>query len=413
MSGADLSQPRKYVPPAMKTTRLIVLSPALLLAASVVSIAASAQYRFEGPRNPLVVIEETATDYNIQISLIPVAAFDPPTNDKLSLAKSRGVALMALARHLKVPPASEMAVSGFQITDSHMDGALRVVQASLPRSGVRIALRNEDCLALPVGTNTTQMRYSAPTSSPLLTRAGDYLDSVRELRDVCRELLAQSSSSAITDEVAADLEQTMMDKFAILGKQVDADTLLLTVERDEVRKELQANLAALIQRLRQVLNLSLVRSMTSDEPFASYLKADAMLLQFGGTRAIMLPQTNSAMILSVASTAVKDNSASDRIRMQKVCRNKALAALLSQDKGLQVRYAIKTEDQTVVALREGKEVAASLESTLETTAAAVEGFAKDLPVVGTWYSRDQGLFFLALGRITERCGHQGETEEKK
>ena len=397
----------------MKTTQLIVLSTAVLLAVSVVSIAASAQYRFEGPRNPQAVIEETATVYNIQISLIPVAAFDPPTNDKLSLAKSRSVALMALARHLKVPPASEMVVSGFEIKDTRMDGALRVVQASLPRSGVRISLRNEDRLALPAGANTTQMTYSAPTSSPLLTRAGDYLDSVRELRDVCRELLAQSSSSEIVDEVAADLEQTITDKFAILGKQVDADTLLLTVERDEVRKELQANLAALIQRLRQVLNLSLVRSMTSDEPFASYLKADAMLLQFGGTRANVLPGTNSVMILAVASTAVKDNSASDRIRMQKVCRNKALAALLSQDKGLQVQYAIRTEDQTVVALREGTEAAASLESTLETSSATVEGFVKDLPVVGTWYSQDQGLFFLALGKITERHGNHIETEEKK
>ena len=57
----------------------------------------------------------------------------------------------------------------------------------------------------------------------------------------------------------------------------------------------------------------------------------------------------------------------------------------------------------------GKEETASLESTLETTSAQVEGFVQALPMVATWYSAARDMYFLAIGTVV---GHQQNKGDK-
>lgn len=378
---------------------------AILCGGAAVSLASSG-YQFDGPRNPQAVVDETATQYTLQVKMLPVSAFDPPTNDKLTLAKSRSVAFMALARHLKIPPTSELSVAGLQITGKRMDGELMVVQVALPKSGVKISPRTESVTGQPTATGNVPAIQPGPIGSSLLTRIGDYQDSARQLWDIFMEQLNPSAALELTDERIADLEQAIAEKFEMLGKAMDADMLLLTVERDELRPEIKTIQDGLLEQLRQAVNMRAVSSMVAEEPFASCLKADPILLQVGGARIIMLQKTNKSLIVSVASTAAKDNSVADRVRMQTVCRSKALAELLSQQKGLQVKYALQAKDQTVVVFRDGKEETESLESTLETTSAQVEGFVQALPVVATWYSAAGDMFFLAIGTIIEQTGNR-------
>ena len=380
---------------------------AILCESAAVSLASSV-YQFDGPRNPQAVVDETATQYTLQVQMLSVSAFDPPTNDKLTLAKSRGVAFMALARHLKIPPTSELSVTGLQITDKHMDGSLMVVQVALPKSGVKISPRTESAPAQPTATGYALAIQPGPVGSSLLTRVGDYRDSARQLRDIFLEQIDSSATPELTDEIIADLEQSISEKFEMLGKDMDADMLLLAVERDELRPEMKAIYDGLIERLSHTANLRAVSSFVAAEPFAACLKADPILLQVGGSRIIVLPRTNQAVIVSVASTAVKDNAAADRVRMQKICRSKALAELLAQEKGLQVKYALWAEDKTVVVYEDGKEETASLEGTLETTSAQVEGFVQAMPVVATWYSAAGDMFFLAIGTVAGHKQNQGD-----
>lgn len=380
---------------------------AILCGSAAVSLASSV-YQFDGPRNPQAVVDETATQYTLQVQMLSVSAFDPPTNDKLTLAKSRGVAFMALARHLKIPPTSELSVTGLQITDKHMDGSLMVVQVALPKSGVKISPRTESAPAQPTATGYALAIQPGPVGSSLLTRVGDYRDSARQLRDIFLEQIDSSATPELTDEIIADLEQSISEKFEMLGKDMDADMLLLAVERDELRPEMKAIYDGLIERLSHTANLRAVSSFVAAEPFAACLKADPILLQVGGSRIIVLPRTNQAVIVSVASTAVKDNAAADRVRMQKICRSKALAELLAQEKGLQVKYALWAEDKTVVVYEDGKEETASLEGTLETTSAQVEGFVQAMPVVATWYSAAGDMFFLAIGTVAGHKQNQGD-----
>ncbi len=153
-----------------------------------------------------------------------------------------------------------------------------------------------------------------------------------------------------------------------------------------------------------------VTSMTAAVPFDRYLKADRLLLQYGGTRMILLPESNWVMIVSVAFTAVKDNSGADRVRMEKVCHQKALAGLLTEKQGIKMKYALESWDATTSVFDDGQEQTASLETTLETTSAQAEGFIRDLPVVGSWFSDDGQLFFLAIGAVCKRKGLAGTQE---
>ena len=136
-------------------------------------------------------------------------------------------------------------------------------------------------------------------------------------------------------------------------------------------------------------------------PFDEYLAAKPLLMEYAGATVIKL-KDGRMVILSVASTTVNNNSAKDRLRMQKVCKSKALANLVAEAKGIQVAYASKVEDRTQVTVENGKETGKSIEDVLEVSETTVEGLVANLPVVGTWYSKDQSVFYLAVGVILDK-----------
>ena len=133
-------------------------------------------------------------------------------------------------------------------------------------------------------------------------------------------------------------------------------------------------------------------------PFDEYLVAKPLLMEYAGATVIKL-EDGRKVVLSVASTTVNDDSAKDRLRMQKVCRSKALANVVAEAKGIQVAYASKVEDRTQVTIANGKETGKSIEEVLEVSKTTVEGVVANLPIVGTWYSKDRTLFYLAVGVI--------------
>ena len=109
-------------------------------------------------------------------------------------------------------------------------------------------------------------------------------------------------------------------------------------------------------------------------------------------------------MLAVASTVLKDSSAADRLRAEKVCRVKAFACLVQERKGVQVFHTEESRDKTVVVNLDGKEHGTSVSESLEVTKTKVEGIAKDMPVVGRWKSKEGDVFYLAIGGIVNKKG---------
>ena len=63
-----------------------------------------------------------------------------------------------------------------------------------------------------------------------------------------------------------------------------------------------------------------------DDAFRPYLASNVLIMELTGAKVIRLPR-GKTVIISVASTPLKDGSAKDRLRAEKVCRVKALSLI--------------------------------------------------------------------------------------
>jgi len=140
-----------------------------------------------------------------------------------------------------------------------------------------------------------------------------------------------------------------------------------------------------------------------DKPFDAYLLANSLLMEVTGAKVLRL-ENGHQIVLTGASTALENDSASERLRAEKVCRIKAFVNIVSQKEGVQVARVEQLKEKTVVTLQDGKETGKSVSELLQITTAKVEGVAKNLPVVGRWKSSDGKVFYLALGVECDRKG---------
>ena len=131
-----------------------------------------------------------------------------------------------------------------------------------------------------------------------------------------------------------------------------------------------------------------------------------------GAKIIKLPKKRS-VVLAVASTVLKDDSADERLRAEKVCKTKAFAYVVQERKGVKVFHTEESKDKTVIVNEDGKEHATSVSEFLEVTKTKVEGIAKDMPVVGQWKSKKGDVFYLAIGGIVNRKGNLVKGEASK
>ncbi len=141
-----------------------------------------------------------------------------------------------------------------------------------------------------------------------------------------------------------------------------------------------------------------------DRAFAPYLQANPILMAVPGAKIIRL-EDGKQVILAVASTVLADDRAKTRLDAEKVCRVKALASVVGEQKGVQVAHVEKVEERTVLVLEDGKERGKSVSEVLQITTARVKGLAPGMAVVGRWKSKDGQTFYLALGRVCDRKGN--------
>src|SRR5262249_817721 len=121
------------------------------------------------------------------------------------------------------------------------------------------------------------------------------------------------------------------------------------------------------------------RDVEISKPFDVYLRANSLLMSVTGAKIIRLPD-GKRMIVGVASTPIRDGSAKDLKRAETVCKNRALANILAEKKGVQVAHVEKVEKKvTVVLAPDGKEKAKTVSQYLEMTRSKVEGVVRDFP----------------------------------
>src|SRR5262249_29021771 len=80
------------------------------------------------------------------------------------------------------------------------------------------------------------------------------------------------------------------------------------------------------------------RSVEIDPRFEGYLRTNPLLMAVPGAKVIRLDNGNQ-VVLAVASTVLKDDSAEERLRAEKVCRIKALASVVAEKQGVQIAHS--------------------------------------------------------------------------
>jgi hypothetical protein len=141
-----------------------------------------------------------------------------------------------------------------------------------------------------------------------------------------------------------------------------------------------------------------------DKDFADYLQANPVLMATSGAKVIRL-KDDRTVVLAVASTALKDNSAAERLRAEKVCRVSAEASIVAQRQGVQVGRLERLEEKTRVVLEDESEKGRSVSELLQITTTKVEGLVRGMPVIGRWKSKERDVFYLAIGAVCDRDGN--------
>lgn len=156
---------------------------------------------------------------------------------------------------------------------------------------------------------------------------------------------------------------------------------------------------------------SIFRDVEIEAEFEPYLTSHRLLMEVAGSKVIRLAD-GSHVVIAVGSTVLKDPSAKERLRAEKVCRVKALASLVAQKQGIQIAHTEEVKEETVIVLENAKERATSVMEVLEITKSKVEGITRDMPVIGRWRSKDGETFYLAIGAILDKEGTPLSSRDK-
>ena len=148
------------------------------------------------------------------------------------------------------------------------------------------------------------------------------------------------------------------------------------------------------------------------KPFDRYMTANPELMDSTGAKIIRMAE-NQCLLVVVASTVLNTSSAADRLRAEKVCKTRAFAYLVQEQKGVQVFHSEQSTEKLTSVSTDSEDSSTSVSAFLEITKTKVEGIAKDLPVVGHWKSKDGKIFYLAIGGILNKKGNLVRTGPEK
>ena len=150
-----------------------------------------------------------------------------------------------------------------------------------------------------------------------------------------------------------------------------------------------------------------------EKPFQAYLLSNPLLMEVAGTK-VILDEKGQKVLLSVASTVLKDSTPAERLRAEKVCRVKALTGLVAERKGIQIFHTETLNEKTQIVIDDADESGTSVSELLQITQTKVQGLTRDMPVIGRWRSKDGKVFYLAIGSRLNESGEvvkPGEDDE--
>jgi tetratricopeptide (TPR) repeat protein len=140
-----------------------------------------------------------------------------------------------------------------------------------------------------------------------------------------------------------------------------------------------------------------------EKPYLEWLTCKPSLMADPGVKIFKLDREKFGLVV-VATVQLKDGSAKDILRAERVTKEKALRDFVAKESGMTIASVQTLEEKTIVEVVDGKSKAKSVTEYMEWTQKHIEGVGKELPVIGHWKSEDGSVFYLAVGIVCFKDG---------
>ena len=334
-------------------------------------------------------VSENKADQLITVSLkfLPVTTLDPVTNDEMTEVLAEFFAEEAVSSFLKRPKAIVFSKTRKSIqnkTDKEYS-----VTYSIPVSAlVEVKEKKES-----VSAEVLKKSFHSETTSLL-----------QDFRSTCFHDLRVTEAVFLEQiETAKDkttLKEKICDAFSAFEKKVEKDDELFLSEKEELTQKAKRIKNHLLEKLsankENVGGLgkapeSISRANITPE-YRPILFSDSILLETEGCKAIEMPD-GSIYIIAVGRTVARGDSASNRILHEKIAEQKAYGEMAKYEGGEVHFFAQETKTkvskQGLIEQYEKKKT--------KTITLRADKYLSYMSTVGTWYSADGKLFYLAKG----------------
>ena len=346
-----------------------------------------------GPRKISAEIIKQGKDWLVVLRMRPVQCFDQAMNRKVQQRLGCDYALLALAKILKT--------GTLTTTSCHcqsMSHENNVVAMQIQIKGVR---KN-------VVTAQKDIEFSQKTvnssSESLLTYADDWSRTINSVKQTIQEDFKLVFAHVPFDDEnmlqLAQLEEDFRQGCNVLKAKIKEDIQLLQIERNQLLVQCETDgkeLMRQMKRLGKLLeNAERFHDVQIEAAYAMALLDSPVLMINGDDVKVMTDVDGRRMIVSVGKAEIRNTSAKDRIRQIKAAQMRATRQLLLWTNSHVTTKTIMTE-QTIVSKTGNETHVDEIETYQEITKEEAEGVVKGLPTIGTWTSKDNQIFYLAIG----------------
>ena len=133
-----------------------------------------------------------------------------------------------------------------------------------------------------------------------------------------------------------------------------------------------------------------------EAPFYNILKCDPEFMKEGGARVIESEDGRMALI-GIGKVFPEKFHAELMPEIRRKGEIRARTAILELGEDIEISTSRGLEEKSLGARHSAKRI--SLSSFFQTTETRVEGLIQQMPIIGTWWSKNYGTFYVAVGKI--------------
>ena len=336
--------------------------------------------------------------FAVSLTFVPVTTLDVVANDEMTEVLAQFFAEEALSSYLKSPKAVDFSKTECIVRKKSEKQCSLTYE--IPLSAVTDVPQRQHTIVLGASSVSAE------------TLVQDFRSTCfRDLRVAEAVFLERIKSCKGKDQLA----QKINDAFAALEKRINDDDALFISEKEELLakankvkafllKKLSPNDAALQTDAPQDSAANISHAVFLPE-FKPFLLNDPILLDAGGCKAFRT-EDGKIVLIAVGNAEVKDQSAKDRIRRRKIAEQRAFGEL-AKHREVEVTFFSERHKTTTISSSNGVEKGSLQKITSSRITIRAQAYFEEMITVGTWYSLDGKIFYLAKGMKTE-AGKQND-----